>query len=93
MMTTQEIKQAILEAVMDIYHEKYVGKLDVNELKNGFQALFYFNKQETPIAISAELPAEKFIKFIKKELRERHFEIVKYFTGYKYEPNQQCNDK
>nr|DAH58416.1 MAG TPA: hypothetical protein [Bacteriophage sp.] len=29
LMTTQDIEQAILEAVQDIYHKKYVGKLEV----------------------------------------------------------------
>ena len=28
-MTTQDIEQAILEAVQDIYHKKYVGRLEV----------------------------------------------------------------
>ena len=36
----------------------------------------WFNKPEAPITISAECCASDFIKFIKKELRERHFELV-----------------
>nr|DAH58415.1 MAG TPA: hypothetical protein [Bacteriophage sp.] len=36
----------------------------------------WFNKPEAPITISAECSAENFIKFIRKELRERHFELV-----------------
>ena len=91
MMTTQYIRQAILEAVQDIYHKKYVGRLDVTELSNGYKLSMWFNKPNAPISISAELPAQKFIEFIKKELRERHFELVKYFTGYKYEPEDVCN--
>jgi hypothetical protein len=51
----------------------------------------WFNKPEHPIAISAEMDAQHFIKFIKKELRERHFEFVSYFTGYKYDPEDLCN--
>ena len=91
MTTTQYIKQAILEAVRDIYHKEYIGRLEVKELSNGFQLLMWFNKPEAPITISAELPTDKFIKFIRQELRDRHFEIVKYFTGYKYEPEDICN--
>lgn len=90
-MTTQDIEQAILEAVQDIYHKKYVGRLEVRKLKNGYQLLMWFNKPETPISISAEYSANDFIKFIRKELRERHFELVKYFTGYKYDPTDECN--
>ena len=90
-MTTQDIEQAILEAVQDIYHKKYIGRLEVRQLSKGFQLLMWFNKPEAPITISAECSAQNFIKFIKKELRERHFEIVQYFTGYKYEPEDICN--
>lgn len=54
----------------------------------------WFNKPEAPITISAEYSDSDFIKFIIKELRERHFEIVKYFSGYKSEDNQitSCDD-
>ena len=89
-MTTQDIEQAILEAVQDIYHKKYVGKLEVRQLSKGYQLLMWFNKPEAPITISAECSAENFIKFIRKELRERHFELVQYFTGYKYDPKDEC---
>lgn len=89
-MTTQDIEQAILEAVQDIYHKKYVGKLEVRQLSKGYQLLMWFNKPEAPITISAECSAENFIKFIRKELRERHFELVQYFTGYKYDPKDDC---
>lgn len=89
-MTTQDIEQAILEAVQDIYHKKYVGKLEVRQLSKGYQLLMQFNKPEAPITISAECSAENFIKFIRKELRERHFELVQYFTGYKYDPKDDC---
>ena len=89
-MTTQDIEQVILEAVQDIYHKKYVGKLEVRQLSKGYQLLMWFNKPEAPITISAECSAENFIKFIRKELRERHFELVQYFTGYKYDPKDDC---
>lgn len=89
-MTTQDIEQAILEAVQDIYHKKYVGKLEVRQLSKGYQLLMWFNKPEAPITISAECSAQNFIKFIRKELRERHFELVQYFTGYKYDPKDDC---
>lgn len=101
-MTTHSIEQAILEAVMAIYHKKYVGKLKVTQLTNGYQLLIWLNKQETPISISADLNAENFIKYIKEELRSRRFHEVKYYTGYKYEPlddtcernkSCSCNDK
>jgi hypothetical protein len=91
MMTTLDIRQAILEAVQDIYHKKYVGRIEVDKLQNGYTLRMWFNKPESPITISADLNATDFIKFIRKELRERHFDLVTYFTGYKYEPEDLCN--
>jgi len=49
-----------------------------------------FNKPDMPITISADLDDKHFLEFIKKELRDRHFDLVKYFTGYKYEPDDLC---
>ena len=80
-MTTHLIEQVILEAVMDIYHKKYVGKLKVNKLTNGYQLLLWLNKQETPISISADLDAEKFIKAGASRLGTS--KIVKIVSGIK----------
>lgn len=92
-MTTQEIEQVILEAVQDIYHKKYVGRLEVKKLSKGYTLSMWFNKPNAPITISAEFQAQDFIKFVKKELRARHFELVDYFTGYKYEPEDLCDQQ
>ena len=48
------------------------------------------NKSWYPITISAELNDKDFIDFVKKELRSRHFDLVQYFSGYKYEPEDKC---
>lgn len=92
MMTTQEIEQAILEAVQAIYHKKYVGTLQVIKSSTGYILRMGFNKPDMPITISADLDDKHFLKFIKKELRDRHFDLVQYFTGYKYEPDDLCNN-
>lgn len=91
MMTTQEIEQAILEAVQDIYHKKYVGRLQVIKLSKGYTLKMWFNKPEASISISAEMDAKQFINYIKQELKNRHFELVQYFLGYKYDPEDLCN--
>lgn len=91
-MTTQQLEAAILESVQDIYHKKYVGKLKVIKLANGYQMKMYLNKPEAPLVIAADLSDEKFLSFIKKELRSRHLELTDYFTGYKIEDQNYCNN-
>lgn len=89
-MTTQNMEQVILEAVQDIYRKKYIGRIEVVELNNGYQLRLGMNKSWCPITISAELNDKDFIEFVKKELRSRHFDLVQYFSGYKYEPEDKC---
>lgn len=92
-MTTQELEAAILEGVQDIYKKKYVGRLRVQELPNGYQMKMQLNHPEAPLVIAAELSDEKFVSFILKELRSRHLELTEYFTGYKIEdPHNNCDN-
>lgn len=91
MVTIQEITQAILEAVTDIYHKKYTGKIEVKKLQNGYTLVLGLNNPESPLTISAEGSGEEFIEFVKKELHSRGLHSVKYFSSYKYEPEDKCD--
>lgn len=92
-MTTQELEAAILENVQAIYNRKYVGKLKVQHLANGYQLKMWLNHPETPLVIAAELSDQEFLKFVEKELHVRHLEMTDYFTGYKIEdPYNNCNN-
>lgn len=92
-MTTQELEAAILDGVQDIYKKKYVGKLKVIELSEGYQMKMWLNHPEAPLVIAAQLPDQEFLSFILKELRSRHLELTEYFTGYKIEdPYNNCDN-
>lgn len=92
-MTTEEIKNKILDIVKEVYHYQgdtwiYNGKLDIKELTPvGYIARFGMNNVDKPIVISAELPEEQFLKFIKEELRSRRFNTIKWFIGTKTYPD------
>ena len=92
-MTTQELEAAILEGVQDLYKKKYIGKLKVIPLSNGYQMKMWLNHPEVPLVIAAELSDQKFLSFIMKELQSRHLELTEYFTGYKMEDqNNNCDN-
>ena len=81
------LKQKILELIERIYCKKYIGTLEVKHIKPiGVTVRFGLNNDEKPIYISAELDDISFLKYIEKELHSRHFDIVKYFLGYKEYP-------
>ena len=84
-MTTQELEAAILEGVQASYKKKYIGRLKVVPIANGYQMKMWLNHPEAPLVIAAELSDSEFLSFIMKELKSRHLELTEYFTGYKIE--------
>lgn len=92
-MTTQELEAAILEGVQASYKKKYVGRLKVVPITNGYQMKMWLNHPEAPLVIAAELSDSEFLSFIMKELKSRHLELTEYFTGYKIEdPHNNCDN-
>lgn len=88
------LKQKILELIERIYCKKYIGTLEVKHIKPiGVTVRFGLNNDEKPIYISAELDDISFLKYIEKELHSRHFDIVKYFLGYKEYPYNCHSDR
>lgn len=92
-MTTQELEAAILEGVQASYKKKYIGRLKVVPIANGYQMKMWLNHPEAPLVIAAELSDSEFLSFIMKELKSRHLELTEYFTGYKIEdPYTNCDN-
>lgn len=101
-MTTIELEQVIQEYFLDIYHKKYIGKIDIQKLNPvGYSIKFGMGTPEKPITIYAELEDSKFLKFLKSELKDRRFNLV-YFgklqLAYPYDCNPRntscnCDDK
>lgn len=87
-MTIAEIEQAILDTVVDVYHKRYVGKLKVERLQPvGLQVTFGMNNEDKPIVVAAELKDIDFLKFLRQELRDRHWHTSQYFIGVKTYPD------
>lgn len=78
-MTIQELEQVIQDYLKDIYHKKYIGKLDIKKLDPiGYCIKFGMDRNYQPTTIYAELEDNKFLKFLKQELKDRRFNLVYY---------------
>lgn len=78
-MTTTELDQVIHDYILDIYHKQYIGKLEITKLNPvGYSIKFGLDRPNKPMTIYAELEDDKFLKFLKQELRNRRFNLIYY---------------
>lgn len=101
-MTTQDLERVIQEYILDIYHKKYIGKLEIQKLNPiGYCIKFGMDNVYKPITIYAELEDDKFLKFLRQELKNKRFNLVYYgklklVNPYDCEPRNtscKCHDK
>lgn len=101
-MTTTELEQVIRDYILDISKKQYIGKITIQKLNPvGYCIHLYMNTPEKPIVIYAELDDQRFLKFLRKELVDRRFNLVHYGElqlNYQYECSPinkscSCNDK
>ena len=84
MMTLTELKQVILDYIIELYDREYVGGLDIQYLDpTGYKVSFYLDRGEYPLSIITDLQEEEFLPFIKEELRSRKLHKTKYFSATK----------
>lgn len=84
------MKEKILQIIRDLYCCEYTGLLKIEEIPNGYCLVLGLNNTEKPLRISANLDEENFLKFIRKELRERHLDFTKYYYGYQIMADPGC---
>lgn len=79
-----QLDQAIQEIICKVYKAKYTGSLKVKHIEpEGYEVIMGLGVDEKPLRIFAQLPFDKFLIFIEKELRDRHLHSTSYYTGYK----------
>lgn len=75
-MKTQDLRQVILTFIEDYYGKKYIGKLRVTSLPyKGYKVEFGMNTPDQPMVIQAELDDDKFLSFIKEEIKAKRFDV------------------
>lgn len=78
-MTTTELEQVIQDYFWDIYKKRYIGKMDIEKLDPvGYCIRFGLDREFKPLVICAELEDEKFLKFLREELKIKRFNLIYY---------------
>lgn len=77
-MTTTELKALILEIMQDTYNAKYIGKLNVEHVGDGWLIQLGLNTPDNPASIYTELQGDELIKFLKTEFNNRHLSSAHY---------------
>lgn len=103
-MTTQELEQAILDMIRELYCKEYTGRLDVKETfytfpgeepeHLGYKVEIGLNKDEKPLSIACDGSDKEFLQFIRQELMERSLDRTSYFTAIQlYDYEDECKQK
>lgn len=92
-MTTTELEQVIREYIRDIYKKEYIGKLWIQKLNpKGYYIKLGLNTPDQPLVIYGEMEDEDFLKFLKRELKDKRFNLV-YYGGLQLTYPQDCNPR
>lgn len=82
-----DMELAILDLIKEVYHKEYVGGLKVTKKDNGYILRLFMGRPDTmPILIGADLSAEDFLKYVRKELLSRQLIKNHFYTGVKIYP-------
>ena len=78
-MTIQELEQVIQDYLMDIYGKKYTGRLYIQKLNPvGYYIKFGMDRPYQPTVLYAELEDDKFLELLKRELKDKRFNLMYY---------------
>lgn len=80
----EQLKQAILESIGEIYKKCYIGPLKITKFKSGgYDVAIGLDCEEKPIHIAAQLEWNDFLKYFKQEIRKARLSDSHFYTGYK----------
>ena len=92
-MTITELEQVIQDYFQDIYHKRYIGKIYIEKLNPvGYYIKFGMDRPFQPTVIYAELEDQKFLKFLKDDLKSRRFNMT-CFGELNLTYQSDCNPK
>lgn len=93
-MTLTELELAIRDTFRKTYKAEYVGRLKIEELREGgYKLTLGMHTPEKPLIIAAQLNAIDFLKFFEKELLDRNLDLTSYYTGYQIIKDHNCDEK
>lgn len=78
-MTITELEQVIQDYFLDIYGKRYTGKLEITKLHPvGYYIKFGMDRTDKPTVIYAELEDNKFLKFLKRQIKDMRLNLIYY---------------
>ena len=78
-MTRTELEQVIRDYILDIYKKEYKGNIYIKKLNPvGYSIQLELSMRNKPITIYAELEDKPFLKFLRKELKDKRFNLIYY---------------
>lgn len=101
-MTEKELEQVTLEYLRDIYKAEYIGAIKVEKFEpTGYMIKLGFNTPECPQIIYAELEDDKFLEFLREQLKSMNLHMRFFGKLTKTMPPEcntvnracNCNDK
>lgn len=88
-----ELEQEIRQIINDVTEREYITKLQVTQEDDIWTLFLYMNREIVPsIVMSTQGSEEHFKKFVKREMRKRKLEEVKYWKTTRELPVLECNE-
>lgn len=78
-MTHEELIAAIQDIIRCQHNREFTGKITIKDLEPEGYSVGFEVIQYRPLYISATLPDEEFLKFMKQELRNKAFIFANYY--------------
>lgn len=78
-MTHTELIAAIQDIIKCLHNREFTGKITVRDLEPEGYSVGFEVIQYRPLYISATLPDEEFLEYIKQELRNKAFIFARYY--------------
>lgn len=78
-MTHEELTAAIHDIIRCLHNKVFTGKIIIKDLEPCGYSIGFEIIQYRPLYISATLPDDEFLKFMKQELRNKAFLFAKYY--------------
>ena len=88
-MTHTELKQVILDYMRTQFQIDFIGDIRIEDLDPiGYKVSLNLDHAENPFVLMADLPDDKFVDFIKEELRSRKLHKQQHFKAVKLCPTR-----
>lgn len=81
-----DIQAKVADIIRKTYNCEFTGIIKVIQLNNGYEVKLFKNKEILLFDVAADIEdLESFLKYFTEELKRSRLNLIKFYTGYKYE--------